>query len=176
MNTIIAKRYAKALLDGDESKLDSYIDTLSGVSIALRDADIRDAIASPLIKASKKTEWIIEALGKDADSILVRLVEMMGEKGRLELIPEVASILNYEYKKKRNSYTGTIESANSLDEIKVKELESLLSKYSGAEIKLEQQVSDFSGLRAKVEDLGLELNFSKDRVKNSLLDYIQKAL
>lgn len=176
MDKLIANRYAKALLGGDESKLDLYIDELSKISSVIEDEKIKEMIASPMVKRDDKTRWIVEAMGSGTDYVILRLVEMMGENDRLALIPQVAKILDLEYKKKRNLYQGTVESANELDGLDIAKLEDALSKYSGAMIRLEPKKSDFNGIKAEVEDLGLELNFSKDIVKNSLLDYIQKAL
>ena len=176
MDRLIANKYAKALLNGDENKLDLYIDELTKISSAIEDDNIKEMINSPMVKRADKTRWIVEALGDGTDDVVIRLVEMMGENDRLALIPQVAKILNLEYKKKRNLYQGTVESSNELDGLDIAKLEDALSKYSGAMIKLEPKKSDFNGIKAEVEDLGLELNFSKDRVKNSLLDYIQKAL
>ena len=174
---LVAKRYAKALIDGTTAdKIDSYIVSLDSISKALITPKAKEVIASPLIETSEKVSWITDALGENADPILVKLIEVMGEKGRLNLIPELTSILKFERKKESNSFVGRVESRNKLSSSQIKKLEKSLSAHSGAQIKLEQAESDLNGIKVEVEDLGLELNFSKDRVKASLLDYIQKAL
>ncbi|HEO99316.1 MAG TPA: F0F1 ATP synthase subunit delta, partial [Epsilonproteobacteria bacterium] len=43
-------------------------------------------------------------------------------------------------------------------------------------IKLDQEKSDLDGLRVTVDDLGIEVNFSKQRVKEQLIDFIKKSL
>ncbi len=175
MNRLVANKYAKALLDGDQNKLDTYIDELTKISSVLEEKEVKEIIASPMLKKADKTSLLLGAIG-NADEVILKLIEVMGEKNRLELIPQIVQILNFEYRKKRNLYQGTVESANDLDELDIAKLEDALSKYSGAMIRLEAKKSDFNGIRAEVEDLGLELNFSKERVKDSLLNYIQKAL
>jgi len=177
MIELVAKRYAKALMDGNDSdKIDSYIVSLDSISAALSTPKAKEVIASPLIATTDKVSWIVDALGEDSDPILVKLIEIMGEKGRLNLIPELTSILKFERKKESNSFVGRVESQNELSSSQIEKLEKTLSVHSGAKIKLEQTKSDLNGIKVEVEDLGLELNFSKDRVKASLLDYIQKAL
>jgi len=177
MLKLVAKRYAKALMDGsNDKKIDAYISSLDGIASALSTPKAKEIISSPLVSSTEKVSWIVDALGKKSDPILVKLVEIMGEKGRLGLIPELTSILKFEQKKKSNSFEGTVESRNPLSDKQLEKLEKALSVHSGAVIKLNQEKSDLNGVKVEVEDLGLELNFSKDRVKASLLDYIQKAL
>jgi len=177
MVELVAKRYAKALMEIDAGKkIESFIDALEGVASALEEPKAKEIIASPLVSAEDKIALITEALGKKADPVLVELIKVMGEKERLSLIPDLTAILTFEKKKESNSFVGRVESRNTLDASELKSLEAALSKHSGAEIKLEQVKSDLNGVKVEVEDLGLELNFSKDRVKTALLDYIQKAL
>jgi len=174
---LVAKRYAKALMEIDAGKkIDAFIDTLGAVASALKDPKAQEIIASPLVSAEEKVSLITESLGKKADPILKELIKVMGEKGRLGLIPELTAILKFEKKKESNSFVGRVESRNLLGAAELKSLENALSKHSGAQIALEQVKSDLNGVKVEVEDLGLELNFSKDRVKTALLDYIQKAL
>ena len=177
MVELVAKRYAKALMEIDGGKkVDSFISSLSAVASALKEPKAQEIIASPLVSANEKITLITASLGKKVDPILEALIKVMGEKGRLGLIPELTSILQFEKKKESNSFVGRVESRDTLDAKELKSLESALSKHSGAEITLEQVKTNLNGVKVEVEDLGLELNFSKDRVKTALLDYIQKAL
>lgn len=174
---LVAKRYAKALMEIDSGKkLDAFIDALEGVSSALETPKAKEIIASPLVSAKDKVSLITKSLGEKADPLLNELIKVMGEKGRLGLIPELTAILKFEKKKESNSFIGYVESRDALDTSSLKNLEDALSRHSGAEITLKQIESDLNGIKVEVEDLGLELNFSKDRIKASLLDYIQKAL
>ncbi len=177
MTELVAKRYAKALMDIDGGKkIDNFVVALDAVASELKSPKAREIITSPLVSSEDKVSLILDALGDIADPALTQLIRIMGEKGRLALIPELTEILKFEKKKESNSFVGKVESKNRLEDSEIASLENALSKYSSAEIKLEQAESDLNGVKVEVEDLGLELNFSKDRVKVDLLDYIQKAL
>ena len=110
------------------------------------------------------------------DEKLYRLLEIMSENGRLDLVPELASILEYERKLASKSFVGKIESDATLADEDIKRLEKRLSEYSGAKIVLEKGAQREDGLRVEVEDLGIELSYSKERVKADLLAFIQQAL
>jgi len=69
-----------------------------------------------------------------------------------------------------------LRSSKELDAQEVEKLEKTLATYTGATIKLNQEKSDVDGVRVSVDDLGIEVNFSKERVKEQLIDFIKKSL
>jgi F-type H+-transporting ATPase subunit delta len=129
-----------------------------------------------MVSGEKKTEMILAALRQNADSSLVNFIKILGENNRLDLIPAIAKVLNAEQQRISNQYEGVVRSTSSLDEESLNTLEETLKKYTGASIKLKQEQSDIEGLRVLVDDLGIEVNFSKQRVKEQLIDFIKKSL
>ena len=177
MNDLIAKRYAKALMELiPQKELSSQLKILEELSELFRRPEVAELIASPLVSNERKFELLVAPLREKLDERLTRLLEVMSEKGRLGLLPELTGILAFESKKLSNKFEGTVEADEALPKEELKRLEEVLAKYSGAKIKLKQTSKSGDGLRASVEDLGLELNFSKSRVKSDLLDFIQRAL
>ena len=177
MDKLIAKKYAKALMEsGDEATVNQRLSILGGVAEALHDPKVKTLITSPLVSKKDKADLILSTLGKNADSVLTRLVELMAEKNRLELIPQMVTMIAFEQKKASNRFEGTIYSDEALSDATVKTLEASLEKYSGAKIALTQEKNDQDELKVEVEDLGIELSFSRDKVKRALIDHIQKAL
>jgi len=100
----------------------------------------------------------------------------LGENGRLELIPIIAKSLNQELQKESNNYEGTVTASNTLSDADLEDLQTSLKTYTGSTIKLTQVQSDLEGIKVTVEDLGIEVNFSKERVKEQLIDFITKSL
>jgi len=177
MNELIAKRYAKALMELVPSKeLSGLLKSLEVIEKAFSSPEAAELIASPLVNATRKFELLVAPLDEKVDNRLYRLLVIMSEKGRLDLIPALTEILAYEIKKQSNKFEGTVEADEALPKEELKRLEEVLGTYSGAKIKLKQTSKNGDGLRVSVEDLGLELSFSKTRVKSDLLDFIQRAL
>jgi F-type H+-transporting ATPase subunit delta len=176
MEELIAKRYVKALLEviSPEQK-NSYSKVLNALASLFNDKNISEKISSPLISSSDKVAFILDGL-KGTDDTLVNFIKILGEKGRLDLIPAIAKSLNQELQKEKNEYEGIVISDTKLDNGEIKELENSLKKYTGSVVKLSQQESDFDGIKVTVEDLGIEVNFSKSRVKEQLIDFITKSL
>ncbi|HHD80933.1 MAG TPA: F0F1 ATP synthase subunit delta [Campylobacterales bacterium] len=176
MEELIAKRYVKALLEviSTEQK-SSFGEVLNSISSLFSDGNIIEKINSPLISSSDKTAFILEAIPEDNIS-MVNFIKILGENNRLNLIPTIASSLNQELQKERNEYEGIVTSSNELDGTELTDLENSLKTYTGSTIKLTQQKSDLDGIKVTVDDLGIEVNFSKQRVKEQLIDFITKSI
>jgi F-type H+-transporting ATPase subunit delta len=174
MEELIAKRYAQALSSVSKD-LPGVLEVLNVLSEAISSSEIKSTLTSPIISSEQKTAMILSALSDD-DSTLVNFIKILGENGRLDLIPVIAKILNSDQQRVSNEYEGVLKSASSLDEAALANLEETLKKYTGSTIKLTQEKSDLEGLRVSVDDLGIEVNFSKQRVKEQLIDFIKKSL
>jgi len=176
MDKLIAKKYAKALMEsGDDATLSRRLEILKAIGEAMIDARIKEFITSPLVEKEKKAELLLSVMNAEDDGV-ANLIKLMNEKGRLDLIPDLVAIVEFERKKHSNRFEGTIYTDEKLSKESVKKLEKTLEKYSGAQIDLAQMKSDQAELKVEVEDLGIELSFSREKVKQALIDHIQKAL
>ncbi|SFV89744.1 ATP synthase delta chain [hydrothermal vent metagenome] len=175
MEELIAKRYATALSSASKD-IASAASVLNVLTEAIASEKIATVLTSPIISAEKKTEMILTALGNTLDSSLINFIKILGENKRLDLIPAISKVLNAELQKASNKYEGILKSSKKLDKNELKKLEDTLGKYTGASITLKQEKSDLDGLRVSVDDLGIEVNFSKQRVKEQLIDFIKKSL
>lgn len=175
MEELIAKRYAQAL-SSVSTDLPGVLEVLNVLSEATGSSEIKSMLISPIISSEKKTETILAALAQNTDGSLVNFIKILGENNRLDLIPAITKVLNAEQQRISNKYEGVVKSASSLNEAALANLEETLKKYTGSTIKLTQEKSDLEGLRVLVDDLGIEVNFSKQRVKEQLIDFIKKSL
>ena len=175
MEELIAKRYATALSSVSKD-IKGIADVLNVLTEAISTEEVKTALTSPIVAAEKKTEMILSALGENADATLVNFIKILGENKRLDLIPAIARVLNADLQKESNQYEGVLKSSKKLGKEELDKLEASLEKYTGSTIKLTQEKTDLDGLRVSVDDLGIEVNFSKQRVKEQLIDFIKKSL
>jgi F-type H+-transporting ATPase subunit delta len=174
MEELIAKRYASALSSVSKD-LPGALEVLNLLSEAISTPEVESTLTSPIISSEDKTAMILSAMSDD-DNTLVNFIKVLGEKGRLDLIPAITKVLNTDQQRVSNEYEGVVKSASSLDGADLANLEETLKKYTGSTIKLTQEKSDLDGVRVSVDDLGIEVNFSKQRVKEQLIDFIKKSL
>ncbi len=174
MEELIAKRYAQALSSVSKD-LPAILEVLNVLSEVTCSPEIRSTLLSPIISSEQKTAMILAAVSDD-DSTLVNFIKILGENKRLDLIPAITKVLNTDQQRVANEYEGVLKSASTLDEATLANLEETLKKYTGSTIKLTQEKTNLDGLRVSVDDLGIEVNFSKQRVKEQLIDFIKKSL
>lgn len=177
MENLVAKRYAKALIGVEGMSLEVANDELAAIAETVASSsELQEFINSPLVSSSKKFEAVVEPLKEKIDPKLFALLELMSQKGRLALVPELKAILDKEIMTQSNHFIGKIESSKDIDSALVKKLEKKLEEFSGTKIELQEEKSDIDGIKVEVGDLGLELNFSKESAKSALIEHIQKAL
>jgi len=176
MEELIAKRYVDALLSlGNKSEKSLFVKTFNGLTLSFDDPKVSAMIKAPIIATSDKVESLLATLGEKPNSKLVNFIKLLGEHKRLDLIPTISAVLNAQIQKESNIYKGNISSSKKLEIDEVAKLEDTLKRYTGSDIKLHQIKSDLNGIRVDVEDLGIEVNFSKERVKEQLIDFIMKS-
>jgi F-type H+-transporting ATPase subunit delta len=175
MEELIAKRYASAL-SSVAKDLPAILEVLNVLSEVTGSSEVKSTLTSPIISSEKKTEMILSTLGESADISLVNFIKILGENNRLDLIPAIVKVLNADQQRVANEYEGVLKSASTLDAKTLADLEKTLKTYTGSTIKLTQEKTDLEGLRVSVDDLGIEVNFSKQRVKEQLIDFIKKSL
>ena len=177
MEELIANRYVNALVDVTSSEQRvAFSEVLSTIAELFDDSNVAEMLSSPLISNDQKTAFILDGLGEGSDTSLQNFIKIIGENGRLDLLPTIARKLNQAIQKETNEYEGVVTSSNTLSDAELAELQTSLKTYTGSSINLTQEQSDLDGIKVSVDDLGIEVNFSKQRVKEQLIDFITKSL
>lgn len=172
---VIAKRYIKALVDkADSETKKEYYEVIEGFCKAYANKEIAQVLNSPLVENEKKVQ-LVKTVLNDANDSIKNFMTMVAQNDRFDAIPAMAKVLRLELQKESNQYEGTIVSNKSMSESEVSSLQDSLSKKTGTEVKLTQISSDYDGIKVEIPDLGIEVGYSKDRVKNKLIDYITKS-
>ncbi len=176
MIELVAKRYVKALVESSSKKeLEKYSKYLEQLSKAFADKDVRDILLSPEIDESKKAKLLIDSL-KDADKKFVNFLKLLAEKKRVYLIPQIFDELRKQLYFVENRFEGKVYSEFDLSEKELKEIEKTLSKRVGSKIVLHKAPQKFDGIKVEVESLGIEISFSRSRIKNQIIEHILKAI
>ena len=176
MNDLIAKRYVKALVDGRDSKaIKALSANLNTISTAYADEKFNSIISSPEVSDSKKVELVL-SLVKKADETLTNFVKLLGEKRRLSLLSDIAAELDVQIAKLNNEYVGVVYTNQELSKDYVSSIEKQFSKKFDVNLSLSQNVCDYDGIKVDIDGLGVEISFSKERLKSQMIDHILKAV
>ena len=176
MNDLIAKRYVKALVDGRDSKtIKALSANLNTISTAYADEKFNSIVSSPEVSDSKKVELVL-SLVKKTDETLTNFVKLLGEKRRLTLLTDIAAELDVQIAKLNNEYVGVVYTNQELSKEYVSSIEEQFSKKFDVNLSLSQNVCDYDGIKVDIDGLGVEISFSKDRLKSQMIDHILKAV
>ncbi len=111
-----------------------------------------------------------------ADKSLENFIKLLGEKRRLNIIPEIAFELKTQIAKMNSSYVGTVYTNKELSNSYISSIEEQFSKKFNVKLSLSQNVCDYDGIKVDIDGLGVEITFSKDRLRTQLINHILKAV
>lgn len=176
-HTILARRYAKALfsLGKEQGKTSDYSEILAAIA-SLYDGEngVGDALNNPLYPLDVRQKVMAKiAESVQADAIMTSFLNLLIEKKRADILPDIASELQVMVDKDQNISHGSIISAIELDQTLLGKIQATLEKLTGNKVILETQVdpSIIGGIIAKVGDLVLDgsiktqLNGLKESIK-----------
>ncbi|WP_458701048.1 F0F1 ATP synthase subunit delta [Sulfurospirillum sp. 1307] len=176
MKGIIAKKYVNALLKScEDSEVLAIEKSIEELSSAFSNSKFKNIISSPDVTSKEKEDFILSLLSLE-DKKLINFIKLLASNERLYLIPEILKELKYQNCVKNNSYVGEIISNFEIDKEQVSKLEENFSKKFNANIKLETKLSDYPGVKIELDDLGVEVSFSLDRLKAQMVEHILKAI
>ena len=176
MNDLVAKRYVKALIDSrDIQTINNISYNLNIISSAFGDEKFISIISSPEVADNAKVDLII-SLVDSTDGIFKNFIKLLGEKRRLSLLPIIAKELNTQIAKMNNNYIGVVYTNQVLSNDYVSSIEEQFSKKFNVKLSLTQNVCDYDGIKVDIDALGVEISFSKERLKSQLIDHILKAV
>ncbi len=172
----ISKKYVKALIQGcDEKKYKVYYKKLELLNSTFKYEKMKNILLSPNISKDEKYNFLISLVG-DKDTHFDNFIKILVQNDRILLLPSICDELRYQISVKENSFVGKIISNNTLNKKSVKDIEDRLSGKFNSSIKLESVVSDYPGIKIEIEDLGVEISFSIDRLKAQMTEHILKAI
>lgn len=142
-NSLIAKRYAKALFE-----LALEMDVLEEVkndmelirSICISNQDFRQLLKSPIIRPEKKLN-VLEAVFKgQVCELSMRYFSLLTRKRREMILLDISNEFIAIYKKFKNIFTIELQSAQEISEGSRKELITLLERQTKGSIELVEEI------------------------------------
>ena len=176
MSNLVAKRYVKALVDGrDIDTISNILSELKNISSAYSDDKFISIISSTEATSDAKEELIISFVENCSDTTK-NLIKLLSSNKRLDIVADIAEQLSKDVAVMKNSYEGVVYTNSELSNDYLASLEEKFSSKFGIELKLVQNICDYDGIKVDIDGLGVEIGFSKDRLKTQMIDHILKAV
>ncbi|NWF65984.1 MAG: F0F1 ATP synthase subunit delta [Campylobacterales bacterium] len=176
MNDIIAKKYAKALIStSTEDKLEEYANSIKKIAEATTIDKFKSIIYSPDVSEEDKTKLLNDIIG-ECDEKMRNFINALSYHKRFDIFVELYNELKQKISSNKNQYVGYVDSSSLLNEEELKQLNNSFSKKVNSEIILIQRKSDYDGIKVEIDELGIEIGFSKTKLENQMIDFIVKAI
>lgn len=177
MEELIAKKYIKALTDNsDIESIQNSADVFSVIADSFADEKFRSIIISPLVSGNDKENILLDAVKSASSDRINNFIKLLVENKRLDIIPAIAKELKKDIANSTKTYTGIIYSDSDIELKVLEELSNGLSTKFNSTITLSFVKNDFNGIKVEVAGLGIEINFSKDRIDSQIIEHIIKAI
>lgn len=139
----IASRYAKSLIQlaEEQKKLDKVLEDIESFRTLVKDnADFRNFIKSPIIQLSKKKAIWNKLFSGKYDDLTLKFLEILTQKQREVLLPEIADEFVLQYKTKKQISTAVVTVASELSDANRKLIQEQIEKSGVAFSKVELTV------------------------------------
>ncbi|MBU2538626.1 MAG: F0F1 ATP synthase subunit delta [Proteobacteria bacterium] len=161
-NTVLAKRYAKALfaVGKEGNTFAEFTKTLNSMSeLFVGMPEVADALTNPLYPVEAR-EKVMEHLlaSMQVSQVLGNFFKLLVQKKRANILPDVAAVFQAMVDADNNMCQGTVVSAMELTPELSAKVKATLEKITGKQVVLTAQVdpSIIGGIVAKVGDLVLD--------------------
>jgi F-type H+-transporting ATPase subunit delta len=172
----IAKKYVNALMkscSGEELK--QITQAIEEISSAFSSTKFNNIILSPDFSSVEKEKFVL-SLVDISNTKLENFVKLLTKNDRLGDIPAILKELKYQIALKNNTFEGNVISNFEIAKEQIVQLEESFSKKFNSQIKLNSVVSNYPGIKIELDDLGVEVSFSLDRLKSQMVEHILKAI
>jgi len=157
-NNLIAKRYARSLLDLAHGEKEAYSELLGDLNntkeILNSSHELYQVLTNPVISAKNKEEIIDEVFKKDIHQNAINFLKLLVSKNRFDAIGKIIELYAEMYDEINNIAHVDVTSAIELDEGKKEQIKNKLREKFKKEIKIEYKLDDkiIAGLVYKIGD------------------------
>ncbi|MDP2892827.1 MAG: F0F1 ATP synthase subunit delta [Sulfurimonas sp.] len=177
MEELIAKRYIKAIKQGSNLETMQNISLIfSALAKAFSNEKFIQIINNPDVSKDQKSEILLAAVKSANSKDVENLIKLLAEHNRFNIIPALAEVIRKDVAQTGKNYSGVVYSDTEIDTKVIEDLSSGLGKRFDSNISLEFVKNNFNGIKVDVEDLGIEINFSKSRINSQIIEHIIKAI
>jgi len=145
-NYRVASRYAKALLDLgiEQNNIDVLYKDMQSVQAAMASRDLKLMVKSPIINSDKKNTIFKMLFEGKLDKLTMSFIELITNKSREHLLPEMATSFVDQYKKHNNITAVTLTTATPLNAGVLETIKKALldSNVTATEVDVESKVDE----------------------------------
>jgi F-type H+-transporting ATPase subunit delta len=172
----LARRYATALMGiaEEHGEIDRVASDLEAIGALLQASrELRLLLASPVVRERKKQAVFQELLGKQCGRITLSFIQLLIQKRREGILPEVVGQFQILRDEKEGMVTAEVTGAVPLEEGQRRDLLSFLEEHTGKTVRMHYAVDGAirGGLLVRIGDRVLDASLPRqlERLREQLL-------
>ncbi|HEY9732803.1 MAG TPA: ATP synthase F1 subunit delta [Drouetiella sp.] len=144
----VASQYADAVLelaikDGGDALADKVLSELVAINKVTTDVPDLDLILGhPGIQSEKKRELLTSLFAKSINDLTMRLLELLLDKRRLNLLPEIERQFRQSLNNRKNIVGASLVCADKLSDSAIADIKARLTEHLGKKLELEVKVDN----------------------------------
>lgn len=165
-NSILAKRYAKALFAMALEK--GTIDTVNSdmelvANVVGENRELRQLMVNPIVTALRKQRIFKSVFEKHIDKLSISFLNILIRKGREIEVTEIANQYQLLYLEHKNIIVAEVVTAIDIDEETSKRITNLVANLSKKEIRIKSKIdpSIIGGFKINMEDYQYDASIRK---------------
>ena len=161
-NTVLAKRYAKALFQvgKEENALDKFSSALSDMAKLYADVpEVVDGLTNPLYPQEIREKVMEKLVGAmKVSTLMANFFNLLVQKRRADVLPDIAEVFQSLVDDENNMCQGTVVSAMKISSKLNDKIKATLEKITGKQVVVSNEIdpSIIGGIIARVGDLVLD--------------------
>ena len=176
MVDLVAKRYVKAIMSQrDIESLSSIYNELNTMSTAYNSDKFLIILSSTEVNMDEKINLILSFV-ENCSETTKNFIKVLADNKRLSILPDIVDSLKNELAALNNTYNGIVYTNVELSDADMQNLNSQFAKKFNVNLELSQNVCDYNVVKVDIEGLGVEIGFSKERLKSQMIEHILKAV
>ncbi len=154
-----AKRYAKALFElaENQNKLDLVYSDLKMIYQTIESSDeLKTLLTNPILTKNKKVQIVQKIFNGKMDDLTAKLIHLLGEKDRLDLLPSIYKSFDSLYNQKKGIVHAIITTPVEMNKQLEKEIYKKIQSLTGSKkIQLKKNIdpSLLGGFVLQIDDL-----------------------
>lgn len=177
---IVANRYAKSLMElAVESKqVEAVREDMKTISQVCKDnREFELFLQSPVIKTDKKVAVLDSIFKGKISDLSLTFVNLITNKHRESLIPEISKAFDEQYKSNKNIFTAVVTSAKGLDATTKQKVSDLIKSQMKGEVELIEKIdaNTIGGFILRIGDQQLDKSVAR-QLSNLKKELLNKGL
>lgn len=172
MKSALSQRYSSAFIEAFGTQgCQTFLEKKEMIETLFKDSSFLDLIGNPFVDYSKKYE-VINGVLKFEDEKIKKALLLLAKSERLVFLPEILDDITTSVSLENKAYRAVVYCNAKMSKEMVEKITKILCEKLNLAVEVQEELWDKDGIKCVIEELDLEVSFSKEIFISGLQKYI----